>query len=141
MKKGKIVIVDDEKGVRESIKMILKDNYDLSIFTQGEEVLKEFREDMADVALLDIKMPGMNGIELLKRLKEIDEDIEIIMITGYGTLDSATEAMRCGASAYINKPFNRNELLEIIKERIKRRGKKRKEKKRLLELENIKKST
>ena len=127
MKKGKIVIVDDEKGVRESVKMILKDDYNLSIFTQAEEALKEFREDMADVVLLDIKMPGMNGIELLKRLKEIDEDIEVIMITGYGTLDSATEAMRYGASAYINKPFNRNEFLEIIKERIKKKGEKRKE--------------
>ena len=139
-KKNKIIIVDDEKSVRESIKMILKDYYDLSIFTKGDEILKEFKEDIADVALLDIKMPGMSGIELLKKLKTIDEDIEIIMITGYGTLDSATEAMRNGASAYVNKPFSKNKLLEIIEETIKKRGKNRKKKKKLLNLENVKKS-
>lgn len=140
MKKGKIVIVDDEEGVRESIRMILKDDYDLSLFTQGEEILEEFQQDIADVALLDIKMPGINGIELLKRLKEIDEDLEVIMVTGYGTLDSATEAIQCGASGYINKPFDKEGLIKIIEERVKRRKKRRKEKRRLLELENIKES-
>lgn len=140
MKKGKIVIVDDEKGVRESVKMILKDDYELAVFTQGEEVLEQFRQDMADVALLDIKMPGMNGIELLKKLKEIDEDIEVIMVTGYGTLDSATEAMRCGASGYINKPFDKDGLVKIIEEKVKRRKKRREEKTRLLEMQDIKDS-
>jgi putative two-component system response regulator len=140
MKRGKILLVDDERSVRESLKMILKDDYELSVFSQGEEVLKEFRQDVTDVALLDIKMPGMSGMELLKRLKEIDEDLEVIMITGYGDLDSATEAMRRGASAYINKPFDKNVLLEIIKERVKRREKRRGEKRRLLEFKNIKKS-
>jgi putative two-component system response regulator len=139
-KKNKIIIVDDEKSVRESIKMILKDYYDLLVFTQGDEILGKFSEDMADVALLDIKMPGMSGIELLKKLKEMDEDLEIIMITGYGTLDSATEAMRNGASAYINKPFSKDKLIEIIEEKIKRREKNRKKKKKLVELENVKKS-
>ncbi len=139
-KKNKIVIVDDERSVRESMKMILKDDYDLLFFTRGDEILKEFKEDMADVALLDIKMPGMSGIELLSKLKEIDEDLEIIMITGYGTLDSATQAMRNGASAYVNKPFSKNKLIEIIEEKIKKREKSRKKKKRLVELENVKKS-
>jgi len=139
-RKNTIVIVDDEKSVRESMKMVLKDNYNLLFFTRGDEILKEFKEDMADVALLDIKMPGMSGIELLSKLKEIDEDLEIIMITGYGTLNSATEAMRNGASAYINKPFNKDELLEVIEEKINKREKSRKKKKRLVELENVRKS-
>ncbi|MDD5455286.1 MAG: response regulator [Candidatus Ratteibacteria bacterium] len=139
-KKNKIIIVDDEKSVRESMEMILKDKYELLIFTRGDEILKEFQEDMADVALVDIKMPGMSGIELLKQFKTMDEDLEIIMITGYGTLNSATEAMRNGASAYVNKPFSKDKLIEIIEEKIKKREKSRKKKKRLVELENVKKS-
>jgi response regulator RpfG family c-di-GMP phosphodiesterase len=85
-------------------------------------------------------MPGMSGIELLKKLKEIDEDLEIIMITGYGTLDSATEAMRNGASAYVNKPFSKDKLIEIIEEKIEKRERSRKKKKKLVDLENVKKS-
>lgn len=140
MSRGKVIIVDDEKSVRESMKMILKDEYNISVFSEGAELLSTFQQDMADVALLDIQMPKMTGMELLKKLKEIDEDLEVVMVTGFGTLDSATEAMRCGASGYINKPFSRKELIKIIDERVKRRRKRRRERAQLLKLQNVKKS-
>ena len=130
-----ILIVDDELGVRESLKMILKDKYNLFIQSEGEEALDSVRKNRIDVALLDIKMPEMNGIELLKKIKEIDPDIQVVIVTGYATLDTAVEAMRFGAFDYICKPFDKEKLEELVGEGAKRRKRRIREKRELKEIQ------
>ena len=135
-----ILIVDDELGVRESLRMILKDKYNLFIHSAGKEALESVRKNHIDVALLDIKMPQMDGIELLKKIKKIDPDIRVVMVTGYGTLDTAVEAIRTGAVDYICKPFDKNKLEEVIIKEMKKRTQRMEEKKKLAHLETIKKN-
>ncbi len=137
--KGNILIVDDEFGVRESFRMILKDEYNLFIHSEPGEALRTIKKNRIDVALLDIRMPKMNGIELLGEIKKIDHDIQAVIITGYATLDTAVKAMRFGAFDYLTKPFDRNKLEELVKEGIKRRRRRDREKKELKRLEIIKK--
>ena len=137
--KRSILIVDDELGVRESFRMILQDKYELFIHSEGEEALDTLKKNRIDVALLDIRMPGINGIDLLKKIKDIDSDIQVVMVTGHATIDTAVEAMRLGAFDYIYKPFDKDRLDELIRKGIKRRRERTKEKKGLENLEVIKK--
>ena len=137
--KGNILIVDDEPGVRESFRMILKDRYNLFIHSEPEEALLEVGKNRIDVALLDIRMPKMNGIELLGKIRKIDPGIQAVMVTGYATLDTAVKAMRFGAFDYLNKPFDKDRLEELVKEGIKRRRRRDREKRDLKRLEIIKK--
>ena len=119
--KENILIVDDELGVRESFRMILQDKYNLFIHSEGEEALESVRKKRIDVALLDIRIPKMNGIELLQRIKKMDSDIQVVMVTGYATLDTAVEAMRLGAFDYLYKPFDPDKLEKVVREGIRRR--------------------
>ncbi|MCD6219732.1 response regulator [Candidatus Calescamantes bacterium] len=138
-KQGKILIVDDELGVRESLKFILKEKYDIFAFDSGKEAISSFSPGLYDVALLDIKMPEMTGIELLKRLKNIDPEIIVIMITGHGTLETAQAAINLGASGYISKPFDRHDLERMIEENIQKKKKREEDRLKLVELEKAKK--
>ena len=130
---GNILIVDDELGVRESLRMILKDNYNLFIQSEGEEALKSVRKNRIDMALLDIKMPEMSGIKLLKKIKEIDPDIQVVIVTGYATLDTAVESMRLGAFDYIYKPFDKDKVEKLVREGTERRVQRIREKEKLKE--------
>lgn len=116
-----ILIVDDEIGPRESLKIILKQNYNMFTAENGKEALKIIQQVKIDVATLDLKMPGLSGIETLKEIRRIDPDIVIIIITGYGTLKSAIEAIRYGVFDYIPKPFNVPEIVCILEKAINRR--------------------
>lgn len=116
-----ILIVDDEIGPRESLKIILKQNYNVFTAENGNEALKIIQQVKIDVATLDLKMPGLSGIETLKEIRRIDPDIVIIIITGYGTLKSAIEAIRYGVFDYIPKPFNVPEIVCILEKAINRR--------------------
>ena len=119
--KENILIVDDELGVRESFRMILQDKYNLLIHSEAEEALESVRKKRIEVALLDIRIPKMNGIELLKRIKEMDSGIQVVMVTGYATLETAVEAMRLGAFDYLYKPFDPEKLEDVVREGIRRR--------------------
>jgi len=138
-KQGKILIVDDELGVRESLKFILKDKYDIFPFDSGKEVISSFSPGTYDLALLDIKMPEMTGIELLKRLKNLDPEIIVIMVTGHGTLETAQAAINLGASGYVSKPFDRHELEKMIEENIQKKKRREEERLKLVSLEEAKK--
>ncbi|GFE56448.1 sigma-54 dependent transcriptional regulator [Geobacter sp. AOG1] len=116
MKKTKILVVDDEHLIRWSLEQNLKkQGYEVTSAGNGEDALRMVREDQPDLVLLDIQLPGINGLEVLERIKEIDEEIIVIMVTAHGGLETAVNAMRLGAYDYINKPFNLDEMAIVIK--------------------------
>ncbi|MBT0652286.1 sigma-54-dependent transcriptional regulator [Geomobilimonas luticola] len=116
MKKTKILVVDDEHLIRWSLEQNLKkQGYEVTSAGNGEDALRLVREDQPDLVLLDIQLPGINGLEVLERIKEIDEEIIVIMVTAHGGLETAVNAMRLGAYDYINKPFNLDEMAIVIK--------------------------
>lgn len=115
--KATILIVDDELGPRESLNMVLKPFYNICMVDNGNkalEIIKEKDKDI-DLAILDLKMPGLQGIETLREIKKERPDIDVIILTGYGTLKSAVDGIRYGASDYLMKPFNVVEIIAVIK--------------------------
>ncbi len=113
---AKILIVDDEEVIRETLKDILKnENYDLEEAKEGQEALNLIKNNKFDCVLLDIKMPKMDGIEVLEKALEINPDVPIIMITGHGNEETAFEAAKKGAYDFINKPPDLNRLLLTIR--------------------------
>ena len=116
-----ILIVDDEIGPRESLRMVLKPNYNVYTVENGYAAIQMIQQVNMDVLTLDLKMPGMNGIDTLKEIRMISPDVMVIIITGYGTLKTAIEAIRYGVFDYIPKPFNVPEILSIIDKSIQRR--------------------
>ncbi len=116
MRKHKILVVDDEQLIRWSLEQNLKkQGYDVSTAASGEEALKLTQDEVPDVILLDIQLPGISGLEVLEKVKEMEEDVIVIMVTALGVLETAVKAMRMGAFDYINKPFNLDELGILIK--------------------------
>jgi len=116
-----ILIVDDEIGPREYLRMVLKPNYNVYTVENGYAAIQMIQQVEIDVLTLDLKMPGMNGIDTLKEIRMISPDVMVIIITGYGTLKTAIEAIRYGVFDYIPKPFNVPEILTIIDKSIQRR--------------------
>jgi DNA-binding NtrC family response regulator len=108
-------VVDDEKSQREILEMILSNaGYDVTTASSGEAALKFARERRFDLALTDLKMTGMDGIELLQHLLAQDSSIIVILLTAHGSIDSAKEALKRGAYDYLQKPFDQDKLLETI---------------------------
>ncbi len=119
----RILIVDDEMIVRSSLKSWLEeDGYPIDTAASAEDALKMLQDHQYAILLLDIKMPGMDGIELLRRVKQVNPEVEVIMITAYATIESAVEAMKIGAFDYITKPFEPDEVGLIIKKIITHRN-------------------
>lgn len=115
----KILIIDDEEDIIRVLSMSLKsDGYDVVSALSGKKGLDVFKKESPDIILTDIKMPGMDGIEVLKKVKEINPETEVIIITGHGDIDTAIEALQYGASDFINKPV-RDEALSISLDRAK----------------------
>jgi DNA-binding NtrC family response regulator len=113
----KILIVDDEQSVRDSLSLLLKESYDVVVAAGGEEALAQLDSGSApDVVLLDILMPGRDGLEVLRRVKEIDAKIPVVILTGAGSVRGAVQAMQCGAANYLNKPFDVAELKAVIEQ-------------------------
>ncbi|MEW6374954.1 MAG: sigma-54 dependent transcriptional regulator [Thermodesulfobacteriota bacterium] len=111
MSKGKILIVDDEKLLRWSLQEdFRKESYHVDVAEDGTEALAKVKEGQYDLILLDIKLPDVNGIEVLQKIKQIDPKLIVMMMTAYGEIETAVEAMRTGAYDYINKPFNLSEI-------------------------------
>jgi len=120
--KGSILIVDDEIGVRESLRMILKPMYDVHTVENGQEALKFVSQEKVDLITLDLNMPGLSGMDVLGAIKKLQQDIEIIIITGYGTLSNAQESIRIGASNFISKPFNVADIIANVSKAFERRN-------------------
>jgi len=120
MSGAKILIVDDELIVRESLGGWLeRDGHTVDKAASGEEALEKCANTRYDILLLDIKMEGMSGLDVLKKVKENDPDVSVVMITAYGSIPSAIEAMKSGAHEYLLKPFDPDELIVLI-ERIRK---------------------
>jgi signal transduction histidine kinase len=120
-----LLIVDDEAGPRESLRIVFKDRCQCLMASCGREGLEHARNHRVDVAILDIKMPDISGIEVLRELKESDPDIECIMLTGYETMETARAAIRCGAADYLNKPFDVFAMRDRLEQCLDRRRKKK----------------
>jgi len=109
-----ILIIDDESDMQETLKSILKKNYSPFSVSSGAEGLKEIKKGNYKLVLLDLRMPEMDGIEALKKIKELDNSIPVIMVTASKDIKSAVEAMKLGAEDYVGKPFEVEELLAVI---------------------------
>jgi signal transduction histidine kinase len=105
-RRGTLLIVDDEDGPRQSLRVIFKDEYDLLMADDGPSAIELAQKNEIDVAVLDIRMAGMSGIEVLERLKYVNPNIEAIMMTAFETTDTIRQALRLRACDYINKPFD-----------------------------------
>jgi two-component system, sensor histidine kinase and response regulator len=101
-----LLIVDDEEGPRQSLRVVFKDDYSLFLASNGQEALEHARKHKINAAVLDIRMTGMSGIEVLEKIKAIQPAIEVIMLTAYETVDTIRQALRLGACDYLNKPFD-----------------------------------
>jgi signal transduction histidine kinase len=124
--KAHILVVDDEMGPRESLKMILHPYYNVHVAERGGQAVDYLNKFPVDLVTLDLKMPGFTGINVLEKVKQHDPDIEAIIITGYGSLDTAIEGLRLGAFDYISKPFDVNHILSLVRRGIERRDAKAK---------------
>ena len=115
-----ILVIDDEVGPRESLRMLLKPSYQVHTADCVEAGLRLLRERNPDAIVMDIRMPGMTGIEGLRRIREIDPHLSVIMLTGFGALETAKEALRLGANDYISKPFDAREMQDVIGRNVER---------------------
>ncbi len=120
-RKGTLLIVDDEEGPRISLKMIFKDDYELFLASDGPSSIDILKNNRIDVALLDIRMAGMSGIELLERLKYVDPAIEVVMMTAFETRDTIRQALKLRACDYINKPFDLSTVRSTVSAAMQRR--------------------
>src|SRR5438270_620081 len=105
-RKGTLLIVDDEDGPRQSLRIIFKDDYEILMASDGATAIELAQTNKIDVAVLDIRMAGMSGIEVLERLKYVDPGIEVVMMTAFETTDTMRQALRLRACDYLNKPFD-----------------------------------
>lgn len=114
--KGKILVVDDEKSMREILEIFLRnEGYAVSIANNGEAAIAEVKKDIYDLIITDMKMPKVSGLELLKSVKQITPHIVVVIVTAFGTTESAVEAMKLGAYDYIQKPFQMDNIRLVVK--------------------------
>jgi len=111
----KILVVDDEEGARELFNTILTDEgYDVALAQSGEDALALFKNQPFNLVITDIKMPVMDGLQLLQEIRKIGSKTDVIMVTAYGEVESYLKAMSLGAAEYINKPIRIKELKRIV---------------------------
>ena len=120
-RKGTLLIVDDEDGPRQSLRVIFKDDYDVLMAGDGPSAIALAQNHKIDVAVLDIRMAGMSGIEVLERLKFVDSTIEVVMMTAFETTDTIRQALRLRACDYINKPFDISTMRAAVANAMQRR--------------------
>src|SRR6184192_3591854 len=119
---GTILVVDDEEIMREILETLLtREGYDVRLASSGAEGLEMARALPFDAAIVDIMMPGIDGIATLDELKRIDEDLAVVIITAYGSIESAISAMKAGAFDYITKPFKNDEVVVVVRNAMERR--------------------
>jgi len=122
-KKAQLLICDDAPAMRESLELILEQDYALAFTTNGEEAVAHAKKNPVDLVILDIKMPRLNGIETLKTLRRMKPGIQVLVMTGYESSDVAAKAVKLGAADYLVKPFERKKVIEQVEGILRKCGK------------------
>jgi two-component system response regulator PilR (NtrC family) len=141
--KGKILIVDDEKSMCEVLEIFLKgEGYDAVVSNRGDKAIESVKKDVFNLVISDLKMPGISGFDLLKMIKEIAPHTTVVIMTAFGTTESAVEAMKLGAFDYIQKPFKMDDIRLVVKNAFERQRMQRdililREQLKIPDLENI----
>lgn len=115
-----VLVIDDERGPRESLRILLKSDYSVLCADSVDAGLALLQQHRPDTVVMDIRMPGKNGIEGLRLIRELDGVVSVIMFTGFGALETAQEALRLGANDYVKKPFDAFELRKVIHRHVQR---------------------
>ncbi|MBI5699386.1 sigma-54-dependent Fis family transcriptional regulator [Candidatus Saganbacteria bacterium] len=123
--KATLLIVDDEEGIRDSMRMLLQDRHRLVFSGSGKDALKLFRSESPDLVLLDIRLPDIDGLEVLSRMKDFDPEVEVIMLTALNTVNYAVSAMKAGAYDYLTKPFDIETIQSVIEKVLEKNSLKR----------------
>src|SRR5260221_399200 len=119
---GTILVVDDEEIMREILETLLtREGYDVRVASSGAEGLEMARALPFDAAIVDIMMPGLDGIATLDELKRIDEDLAVVIVTAYASVESAISAMKAGAFDYVTKPFKNDQVVVVVRNALERR--------------------
>ncbi len=116
-----VLVVDDELGPRESLRMILRPLFEVKTAATGQEALEHLHQGKIDLITLDLKMPGISGMDVLREIKKMKLDVPVIIITAFGTLTNAHEAIRYGAVDFISKPYNATDILSIVRRTVERK--------------------
>jgi len=119
---SKILIIDDEKNIRTTLRQSLKQDYEVETAVNGEDGVAKIKENDFELVLLDMKLPGIDGMEVLKKMRKLDKQADVIMITGFANVETAVEAMKLGAIDYLRKPFSPEEIRGLVKEVMDRRN-------------------
>lgn len=115
--KKRVIVIDDEKNIRMTLEKALSGaGYEVDTAMNGENGIQKLKEKEYPVVLLDMRLPGIDGIEVLKRINSLDYKTKVIMITGYGNVETAVETMKLGAVDYLRKPFKPGEIKEIVEQ-------------------------
>ena len=127
MRRERVLIVDDDLSMRQMVSILLKrTGYSVEAVASAEEALAAIENDWPDLVITDLNMPGMNGIELLVEIKALaaqsERDVEVIVVTAYGSTRTAVDAMTKGAANYVLKPFNNDELRVVVRRAIGRKA-------------------
>src|SRR5436190_8245289 len=120
-RKPTLMVVDDEEGPRQSVRVVFNEDFDVLMATDGPSAISLAQNNRIDVAVLDIRMAGMSGIEVLERLKYVDPGMEVVMMTAFETTDTMRQALRLRACDYINKPFDIGTLRAAVANAMQRR--------------------
>src|SRR5882672_8803798 len=120
--KRNLLVCDDEEGPRQSLRIVFKETFNVLLADSGQKAIELAERHPIDAAVLDIRMGGMSGIDVLNRLKQIDPTVEVIMLTAFETIETARQALRLGACDYLNKPFDITTMRTAVKNAMERRS-------------------
>jgi len=135
--KNTLLVVDDELSIRESFSLILQGDYNLLLAASGEAALKKLADQKIDLIFLDVRMPGMNGLETLERIRSLDKNVPVVMVTAVNDVSKAAEATKKGSEQYLIKPFNVNQILDLVSETLRTRSLQKEAKKIRSEAEEL----
>lgn len=110
-----ILVVDDERGPREALRLIFERTYEVTLAESGEQAVALLKRRSFDLVTLDLKMPGMSGMQTLTSIRKIDATLDVIVVTGFGTYEAAIEAMRLQAYDFLTKPFDVANVLDTVR--------------------------